>query len=108
MILEHTANKKSFEREYQHVDMLKKVKAVTVGVLFVFTLYITALIGAIFLIGPAMPLLFINGRLFRKCADYVAYAWFILPAVSIINRCYHLTVLLYFRLHSIEYHGMFK
>ena len=62
--------------------MINQVMGVISGLLFSLTLYFTSFFGVIYIIGPAIPFLFINGRFFRKYADFATQTWLMLPGVS--------------------------
>ena len=52
------------------------------GVLYVLALYFCATFGAIFLMGPSLPLLWLRPRWFRWINDRLIMSWLLLPPVS--------------------------
>ena len=64
-------------------NMSEKVKGVISGLLFSVMMYLSSFFGVVYLAGPFLPLMFFNGRMYRKMFDYALHTWLILPGVSI-------------------------
>jgi len=67
--------------------MLETAKGIISGLLFSIILYLTSFFGVIYIIGPALPFLFINGGFFRKYADFAAHTWLMLPGALMELFC---------------------
>ena len=62
-------------------------KNVVGGAFFLGSLFITAFLGSIFLMGPVLPLMIINPRLYRIVTDHMIGIWIALPVVSVATSC---------------------
>jgi hypothetical protein len=58
------------------------------GLFFVILMFLTTFFGAIFMMGPTLPLLFFKPSWFRYVSDKLMGTWLGLPVVSILNRNY--------------------
>ena len=54
------------------------------GIFFVSFMFFTTLFGAIFMVGPTLPLLLLRPDYFRYTSDKLLGSWLALPAVSIL------------------------
>eukprot|EP00794_Sanderia_malayensis_P020174 gene20174-22149_t len=64
------------------------------GIAFCFVLFLSAFFGSIFLMGPAIPLLFINEKLFRRYNDYIVQSWLIYPG-ALMEQLFGTKIILY-------------
>ena len=54
------------------------------GYVFAILLFISSLLGSIFILFPFVPLAFFAPRLWRYCADRFVGYWLTFPAVSLL------------------------
>ena len=55
------------------------------GTIFMLILYFSSLFGSIFILGPALPVLWLNPSMFRSYADFALGLWLALPTVSFLS-----------------------
>ena len=58
------------------------IRDVIGGLFFVLFMFLTTFFGAIFMMGPTLPLLFLKPNWFRYTSDKLLGTWLTLPVVS--------------------------